>query len=232
MALDLSKLSDAELEAISNGDLTSLSDATLKSLAGTPTGDYRTEALRKGVASTPAMIAGLGALYGESSAGQGSGIPQLIQALRKPSQAELMRPPGEVYSSAQQPVYKGIMSALGGTGAEPQTGTEKIIAGGLQAGSDPLSYAFSPIAAIKRMGMFGQALMRPAEQAIVGGGAEAGGLAGEYAGGKVDMPLAGRVVGGLLGGGGAAYSTGTLLKAAPLGGKAFDLAKGQWDKVR
>ena len=86
MALDLSKLSDAELEAISSGDLTSLSDATLKSLAGTPTGDYRVEALRQGLASTPAMAAGLGALYGESSAGQGSGIPQLIQALRKPSQ--------------------------------------------------------------------------------------------------------------------------------------------------
>ena len=232
MALDLSKLSDAELEAISSGDLTSLSDATLKSLAGTPTGDYRVEALRQGLASTPAMAAGLGALYGESSAGQGSGIPQLIQALRKPSQPEPMRPPGEVYSSAQQPVYKSIMSALGSTGAEPQTGMQNIIASGLKAGSDPLSYAFPPLAAVKRMGMLGQTLMRPAEQAIVGGGAEAGGMAGEYAGGKFDMPGTGRVVGGLLGGGGAAYGTGTALKAAPLTGKAYDLAKGQWDKVR
>lgn len=202
------------------------------SLLGTPTGDYRAEALRQGLASTPAMVAGLGALYGESSAGQGSGIPQLIQALRKPSQPEPPRSPGEIYSSAQKPVYESIMSALGGTGAKPQTSMEKIIAGGLQAGSDPLSYAFSPLAAIKRMGMFGQTLMRPAEQAIVGGGAEAGGMAGEYAGGKVDMPGTGRIVGGLLGGGGAAYSTGTLLKAAPLGSKAYDLAKGQWDKVR
>ena len=212
-----------------------LSPDELEELAGgtsTPTGDYRTEALRKGAASTPAMIAGLGALYGESSAGQGSGIPQLIQALRKPSQPEPMRPPGEVYSSAQQPVYKSIMSALGSTGAEPQTGTEKVIAGGLQAGSDPLSYAFSPLAAIKRMGMFGQALMRPTEQAIVGGGAEAGGTFGEALGKEFNMPVAGRVVGGLMGGGGAAYGTGTLLKAAPLGGKAYDLAKGQWDKVR
>jgi hypothetical protein len=202
------------------------------SLLGTPTGDYRVEALRKGLASTPAMAAGLAALYGESSAGQGSGIPQLIQALRKPSQPEPPRSPGEVYSSAQQPVYQSIMSALGSTGAEPKTGTEKVIAGGLQAGSDPLSYAFSPLAAIKRMGMFGQTLMRPMEQAIVGGGAEAGGMAGEYAGGKVDMPGTGRIVGGLLGGGGSAYGTGTLLKAAPLGGKAYDLAKNQWDKVR
>jgi len=212
-----------------------LSPDELEELAGgtsAPTGDYRAEALRKGVASTPSMIAGLGALYGESSAGQGSGIPQLIQALRKPSQPEPRRLPGEVYSSAQEPVYKSIMSALGSTGAEPQTGTEKIIAGGLQAGSDPLSYAFSPLAAIKRMGMFGQTLMRSAEQAIVGGGAEAGGMGGEAFGKEFGMAGTGRIVGGLLGGGGAAYGTGTLLKAAPLGGKAYDLAKGQWDKVR
>jgi len=94
---------------------------------GTPTGDYRAEALRKGLASTPAMISGLGALYGESSAGQGSGIPQLIQALRKPSQPGPPRSPGEVYSSAQQPVYQSIMSALGSTGAEPKTGMEQPI---------------------------------------------------------------------------------------------------------
>jgi hypothetical protein len=229
MALDLSKLSDAELEAISSGNLTSLSDATLKSLAGTPTGDYRVEALRKGLASTPAMAAGLGALYAEST---GSGIPELIQALRKPGQPGGTRTPDKIYSSAQQPVYQSIMSALGSTGAEPKTGMEKVIAGGLQAGSDPLSYAFSPLAAIKRMGMFGQTLMRPAEQAIVGGGAEAGGMAGEYAGGKFDMPGTGRVVGGLLGGGLAGYGTGTVLKAVPLSGKAYDLAKSQWDKVR
>ena len=204
----------------------------LEENAPLPSGDYRVEALRKGLASTPAMAAGLGALYGESSAGQGSGIPQLIQALRNPSQPEPMRSPGEVYSSAQQPVYKSIMSALGTTGAEPQTGGEKILAGGLQATTDPLSYAFPPLAAVKRMGMFGQAVMRPAEQTLVGGGAEAGGMGGEYAGGKVDMPGTGRFFGSLFGGGGAAYGTGTALKAAPLGGKAYDLAKGQWDKVR
>ena len=202
------------------------------SLLGTPTADYRAEALRKGLASTPAMVAGLGALYGESSAGQGSGISQLIQALRKPSQPEPMRPPGEVYSSAQQPVYKSIMSAFGSTGAEPQTGTEKVIAGGLQAGSDPLSYAFPPLAAIKRMGMFGQSLMRPAEQAIVGSGAEAGGISGEYAGGKFDMPGTGRFVGSLFGGGGTASGTGQALRLTPVVGKGFDALKQQWQKVR
>ena len=202
----------------------------LEENAPPPTADYRVEALRKGLASTPAMAAGLGALVGESSAGRG--LIELIQALRNPSQPEPIRSPGEVYSSAQQPVYKSIMSALGTTGAEPQTGGEKILAGGLQATTDPLSYAFPPLAAVKRMGMFGQAVMRPAEQTIVGGGAEAGGMGGEYAGGKVDMPGTGRFFGSLFGGGGAAYGTGTALKAAPLGGKAYDLAKGQWDKVR
>ena len=202
----------------------------LEENAPPPTADYRVEALRKGLASTPAMAAGLGALVGESSAGRG--LIELIQALRNPSQPEPMRSPGEVYSSAQQPVYKSIMSALGTTGAEPQTGGEKILAGGLQATTDPLSYAFPPLAAVKRMGMFGQAVMRPAEQTLVGGGAEAGGMGGEYAGGKVDMPGTGRFFGSLFGGGGAAYGTGTALKAAPLGGKAYDLAKGQWDKVR
>ena len=202
----------------------------LEENAPPPTTDYRVEALRKGLASTPAMAAGLGALVGESSAGRG--LIELIQALRNPSQPEPIRSPGEVYSSAQQPVYKSIMSALGTTGAEPQTGGEKILAGGLQATTDPLSYAFPPLAAVKRMGMFGQAVMRPAEQTLVGGGAEAGGMGGEYAGGKVDMPGTGRFFGSLFGGGGAAYGTGTALKAAPLGGKAYDLAKGQWDKVR
>lgn len=202
----------------------------LEENAPPPAGDYRAEALRKGLASTPAMAAGLGALVGESSAGRG--LIELIQALRNPSQPEPMRSPGEVYSSAQQPVYKSIMSALGTTGAEPQTGGEKILAGGLQAATDPLSYAFPPLAAVKRMGMFRQAVMRPAEQTVVGSGAEAGGMGGEYAGGKVDMPGTGRFFGSLFGGGGAAYGAGTVLKAGPLGSKAYDLAKGQWDKVR
>ena len=203
---------------------------SLEENAPPPAGDYRAEALRKGLASTPGTIAGLGALVGESSAGRG--LIELIQALRNPSQPEPMRSPGEVYSSAQQPVYKGIMNALGTTGAEPQTGGEKILAGGLQATTDPLSYAFPPLAAVKRMGMFGQAVMRPAEQTAVGSGAEAGGMGGEYAGGKVDMPGTGRFFGSLFGGGGAAYGAGTALKAGPLGSKAYDLAKGQWDKVR
>jgi hypothetical protein len=195
-----------------------------------PKGDYRVEALRKGLASTPAMITGLGALIGESQAGRG--LPELFQALRQPGQLEPTRSPGEIYSSAQQPVYKSIMSTLGGTGAEPEGGGQKILAGGLQAMADPLSYAFPPLAGVKRLGMFGQTIARPSEQFIVGSGAETGGIAGEAAGEKVGAPLVGRIMGGLLGGAGSGYAAGTALKTVPLGGKAYDLAKNQWDKIR
>lgn len=230
MAVDFTKLSDADLQAITSGNLTSLSDETLRALAGTPSGDYKAEALRKGPASTAGMIAGAGALVGESSAGRG--LPELIQALRQPGPIEPRREPGQIFMEAQRPVYQGIMGALGSTGAEPQTGGQKILAGGLQAVTDPLSYVFPPLAGVKRLGIAGQTLMRPTEQAIVGSGAEAGGMAGEAGGEKVGLPGTGRFIGSLLGGGGAAYTGGTALKLTPVVGKGYDLAKGQWDKVR
>lgn len=230
MALDFSKLSDAELQAITSGNLTSLSDETLRALAGTPTGDYRVEALRKGPAGTAGMVAGLGALAGESAAGRG--LPELIQALRQPGPIEPARTPGQVFTEAQQPTQQAVMQALGGTGAEPQTGGQRILAGGLQAVTDPLSYAFPPLAGVRRLGMLGQAVARPTEQAVVGAGAEAGGMAGETAGGKFGMEGVGRFIGGLFGGAGAAYTGGTALKLAPVGSKAYEAAKGQWDKVK
>jgi hypothetical protein len=230
MSVDFTKLSDADLEAISSGSLGSLSDETLQMLAGVPIGDYKVEALRKGPASTAALAAGAGALIGEGPTGRG--LPELIQALRQPSPIEPRREPGQVFTEAYQPVYKSIMGALGSTGAEPQTGGQRILAGGLQAVTEPLSYAFPALAGIKRMGIFGQTLMRPTEQAIVGSGAEAGGMAGKAGGEKVGMPGVGQFIGSLFGGAGAAYTGGAALKVAPIGGKAYDLAKGQWDKVR
>jgi hypothetical protein len=124
------------------------------------------------------------------------------------------------------------MGLLGGTGAEPQTFGQKVIAGGLQAATSPESYAFPPIAAIRRLGLFGQAVARPAEQAVVGAGGEAGGEAGAYAGAKVGSETAGRIIGGVVGGGATGYAAGNIPRAAALGGKGFDLAKGQWDKIR
>jgi hypothetical protein len=85
------------------------------------------------------------------------------------------------------------------------------------------------------MGMLGQTIMRPAEQVVVGGGAEGGGQAGQTFGAKVGGETGatvGQITGGLLGGAGSAYGAGTALKATPLVGKGFDVVKGQWDKVR
>ena len=98
--------------------------------------------------------------------------------------------------------------------------------------TDPLSYAFPPLAGVRRLGMFGQAVARPAEQAVVGAGAEAGGQAGEAAGAKVGMEGTGRFVGSLFGGGAGAYAGGQAIKAVPLTGKGFELAKNQWAKIR
>jgi hypothetical protein len=202
------------------------------SLLGTPTGDYRVEAARKGVAGSAGMVSGAAnTIFDTLSRLNINPLELGMRAAGSPAQVPAT---GVVdsYQTGSRAVRQPLMQSLGSTGAAPQGGGQKIIAAGIEGAASPESYLFPPLAAVKRMGMFGQSLMRPAEQAIVGGGAEAGGMAGEYAGGKVDMPGTGRIVGGLLGGGGAAYGTGTLLKAAPLGGKAYDLAKGQWDKVR
>lgn len=186
---------------------------------------YMTEALRKGPASSAGLVAGLGALIGESALGRG--VPELVTAIRAPQPPAPTRTPVQVFSEAREPVYRGIMGALGSTGAEPQTMGEKIIAGGLQAVTSPESYLFPPLAGVGRMGPVAQAVMRPAEQAVVGAGAEAGGMAGEAVGGTP-----GRILGGVVGGAGAGFGMGSALRTTALGGKAMDLAKDQWAKVR
>jgi len=239
MAIDMSKLSDAELQAISSGNMAALSDATLKMLAGEeapevtqPTGDYKLEALRKGIASFPGMVSGAANVVFDQLSK--IGVNPFELGMRASGAQVQPAPTGimESYRAGREPVYQPLMQALGSTGAAPQTGGQKIVAAGLEAVTSPESYLFPPLAGVKRLGMFGQALMRPGEQAIVGSGAEAGGIAGETFGEKVGAPTAGRIVGGLLGGAGSAYGTGTALRVAPLAGKGFDLAKSQWDKLR
>lgn len=250
MAIDLSKLSNAELEAISAGNLASLSDETLQMLAGggaapaaapPSTMEVLKEAARKGLAGFPSFLAGAGALVGESALGRG--LPELLYSVNpsdetNPRYAAMAnaqptgRAPTQAFTQAQQPVQREIMGALGSTGARPQTTSQKLLSAGVEAATSPESYLFPPLAAIRRMGVFGQAVTRPAEQAVVGTGAEAGGMAGEYAGEKAGAPTAGRVVGGLLGGAGTAFTAGQVGRQRELLGKGFDLAKSQWDKVR
>jgi hypothetical protein len=236
--LDLNSLSDAELEAISSGNLESLSDKTLRMLAGQQempsTGAVMAESARKGFAGTVGSLSGISNVL--FSALERAGINPLTLGMRAsggtvapaPTQGGVV----DTFREGRQPVYQGTMQALGTTGAEPQTGMQRILGQGTEAVTSPESYLFPALAATRRMGMFGQTIMRPAEQQVIGSTAEAGGQAGEYIGEKMGSATTGRVVGSLAGGGGGSYALGTTLKTVPLAGKAFDAARSQWDKVR
>lgn len=238
MAIDLSKLSDAELEAISSGNMSGLSDATLRALSGatTPvapsTGAIAAEAGRKGLAGSAGMVSGAANVVFDTLSRLGINPLELgMRAAGAPAQ-----PPAtglvESYRAGREAVRQPIMQALGTTGAQPQTGGQRIMAAGIEAAASPESYLFPPLAATRRMGLFGQAIARPGEQVAVGAGAEGGGQAGGAFGEKFGAPVAGQIAGSLLGGGGAAYGMGTALKTGPLAGKGFDMAKAQWDKIR
>lgn len=235
MAVDLSKLSTAELEAIANNNLGSLSDETLRMLSQEtptetrpvpPTGSVLMESARRGLAGFPSFVAGLGALVGESPAGRG------VAELFRPETQPTRRQPTQAFTEAQQPTQQALMSAMGTTGVRPVTTGQRLLSAGVEAAMSPESYLFPPIAAVRRASVPMQGLLRPGEQAVVGTGAEAGGMAGEYAGAKMGSETAGRVVGSILGGAGTAYGLSTVPRVGALGGKGLDVIKSQWDKVR
>jgi hypothetical protein len=236
--LDLNALSDAELESLASGNIASLSDETLKMLASQKpeapsTGAVMAESARKGFAGTVGTVSGLSNVL--FSALEKAGINPLTLGMRASGGTVAPAPTTgvvETFKAGREPVYQSTMQALGTTGVEPQTGMQRIIGQGTEAVTSPESYLFPALAATRRMGMFGQTILRPAEQQIIGSTAEAGGQAGEYIGEKMGAPTTGRVVGSLVGGGGGAYTLGTVLKGGPVVGKGFDLAKSQWDKIR
>lgn len=235
MAVDLSKLSTAELEAIANNNLGSLSDETLRMLSQEtpaetrpvpPTGSVLMESARRGLAGFPSFVAGLGALVGESPAGRG------VAELFRPEAQPTRRQPTQVFTEAQQPTQQALMSAMGTTGVRPVTTGQRLFSAGVEGMFSPESYLFPPIAAVRRASIPMQGLLRPAEQAVVATGAEAGGMAGEYAGAKMGSETTGRIAGSLLGGAGTAYGLSTVPRVGALGGKGLDVIKSQWDKVR
>jgi len=241
--LDLNALSDAELQAIVSGNIASLSDQTLKMLASqkpeAPSmGAVMAEAARKGFAGTVGTVSGLSnVLFSELERLNINPLTAGMMISRDYSGGSVASPPTtgdvvETFKAGREPIYKGTMQALGTTGIEPQTGMQKIIGQGTEAVTSPESYLFPALAATRRMGMFGQTILRPAEQQIIGSTAEAGGQAGEYVGEKMGVPTTGRIAGSVLGGGGGAYTLGTVLKGGPVVGKGFDVAKSQWDKIR
>jgi hypothetical protein len=211
------------IDGKSYSSATPLTDAELEELSGAAqpsapsTSAVIAEALRKGVTNIPTYLSGLLTAYGAAAAPQyGGAQTDVVKAME--SGAAAVREPA--------------MRLLGGTGAEPTTFGQRIIAGGAEAMTDPMSYMFGPLAATRRLGLFGQAVMRPTEQAIIGAGGQAGAIAGQYAGEKVNAPVIGTLAGGLLGGGAAGYTTGAALRTVPLTGKAYDAATKLVNKLR
>jgi len=235
MAVDLSKLSTAELEAIANNNLGSLSNETLMMLSGEapvesrpapPTGSVLMEAARRGLSGFPSFVAGLGGLIGQSAVGRG--LPELFTPEAQPSRI----PPTQAFTQAQEPTQRALMGALGTTGVRPVTTGQRLLSAGVEAALSPESYLFPPIAAIRRASIPAQAVLRPAEQAVVATGAEAGGMAGEYGGAKIGSETTGRVVGSIIAGGGTAYALSNVPRAGALGAKGLDVVKSQWEKIR
>jgi len=213
----------------------------LEELAGSSTPapsseGYLAEAARQGFAGTVGALTGAANVIREQvlrpTGGQLTRRNPLTPFVAPPGAQEQNQAVLEAYRAGREPVYTGLMETMGSTGAQPQTGGQRIAAKTVEAMTSPENYLFPPVAAVRRLGMLGQALMRPAEQAVVGGGAEAGGQAGQAAGEKAGAPGVGQFVGNLFGGMGAGYGFGSVAKVAPITGKALDLAKGQWDKVR
>jgi hypothetical protein len=237
MALDLTKLSDSELQAISSGNLTSLSDETLRMISGetAPAGDYRVEAARKGFAGSAGMVSGAANVVFDTLSKMG--INPFELGMRAAGAEAPPRATGVVdaYRTGREAVRTPILQGLGSTGVAPKSGFERIVSAGIEAATSPESYFFPALAATQRMNLFGQTVLRPAEQVVVGGGAEGGGQAGEAFGAKIGGETGatvGRVVGNVAGGGSASLSMGRSLNTLPIAGKAFDVAKGQWAKVR
>ena len=219
MAIDMSKLSDAELQAISSGNMAALSDATLKMLAGETEPAPASASPSLGGLALRSAITGLSSpvnMVGDFVTGAANlGLGLIGETGRFPYVSKLQ---------------KDALTQIGLPA--PATTGQKLFSAGAEAIASPINYLFPGSSAIKSLLPAAQIPVRAAEQAIVGTGAEAGGMVGEYGGEKLGFPTAGRIVGGLFGGAGSAYGTGTALRVAPLAGKGFDLAKSQWDKVR
>jgi len=186
---------------------TPLTDAELDELSGKATpsmGAVVAESARKGFASSVGTTSGLSNLL--FSALERTGINPLTMGMRASGGTVAPAPTTggivETFRAGREPVFKSVMESLGTTGVEPQGGFQKIIGQGTEAVTSPESYLFPPLAATKRLGLFGQTLLRPTEQQVIGSTAEAGGQVGEAAGEKFGAPTTGRVVGSIVGGGG------------------------------
>jgi hypothetical protein len=223
-------LTDDELEELSGGGRTI---PLMPETTPAATGDYRTEALRRGFAGTVGTLTGLGRTLSDTLANLGINPITLGATAAGQRPAPAPTSATESFRAGRAATYDPLMRLFGSTGAQPATTGQAIVARGLEAVTSPESYLFPPLGVVSRMGPAAQVLARPAEQFLLGGGAEAGGVAGEAAGEKVGAPTAGRIAGSLFGGYTTANIAGTGGKLAiDVGGKGWNAAKNMWDKVR
>ena len=164
------------------------------------TPSFRAEAAREGLAYYPTLIYGgiKSAIKGEGQTG--------ARKYAKEAQAD-------------------VVSMLGGTGAKPTTTWEKLQAAGIRAAADPTSYVFPSSSVVSTA----RPLLKPGlmvlENFSAGLGAEAGGMAGEYAGQKIGGETGGtvgRVGGALVGGAGGVVAMGALPRAGMLGKSTYE----------
>lgn len=113
------------------------------------------------------------------------------------------------FTEGRKEVADPLMARLGSTGVQPADGLQRIFSAGVEAAFGPENYLFPPIAAIRRAGPLVQVFARPAEQALVGSGAQAGQIAGSSVGGRFGPT--GEMVGGLFGGVAGGMSTANIL---------------------
>lgn len=114
---------------------------------------------------------------------------------------------------------KSIVGMLGGTGAEPETQLQRILAGGVEAAADPTSYIMPGGSLATKATPILAPIAKGIESFFAGSGAEAGGYAGGKAGGMLGGETGekvGRVVGALGGGMTGNVVAGTLPRTASL----------------
>ena len=161
---------------------------------------FRAEAIREGLAEYPSYIYGAvkGALTGEGQTG-----------------ARKYKKEGK----------EKMVSLLGGTGAQPETTWEKMQASGIRLASDPTSYLFPFSSVVTKASPLVKPLGMVAENLFAGMGAEAGGIAGEYAGQKIGGDtggMFGRVAGNIVGGAGGVVAMGAVPRTAMVGKAAYE----------
>ena len=171
---------------------------------------YLAEAARRGLTRFPSLV--YGAFKGALTGGGQSGAQAAVEEGRE-----------------------SMLDMLGSTGAKPQTQGQQILAGGVEAVTDPISYVMPGGGLANRSSM----LLRPAAKAVesffAGSGAEAGGIAGEKAGGMLGGETGakvGRIVGAVGGGVTGGLAAGGVPRTASLVSPAVNKAKALVAKIR